>query len=372
MSIDSEVGELVWVEKSNQRKVLHANYRIHSDGTVTMGAKETLHEFKSKSVDSVCMNNMDGLLAIAGDSRILLFSNNLSNSIAGTFSVQSGGKIRDVIPLSGDRVLTGLHDRAPQNGILLVQEDVISVYRVLEDEDKLDLVFQFRDAISRLEFLSVSLDTTRPWMIALSAEAFNNRVHLELFDLSQLRPKSVSIVPLMRFDVSRLLNKRDSKDSMVRFISQLSQLPAFVQSTMDEASGHSVCVLWESVLRDQWFSFMPNFKVLNRNEPYLECEEEFDFNQDADIATIRSTLNRYKKASRELFQFLPNGETNAGKLDQCEDIVMAQDSKTTSVFPFLSPWKVSPTEGTKMDDPSLEHFGSVFFTSQGPQLLSNS
>jgi hypothetical protein len=249
---------------------------------------------------------MDGLLCIAGEGRVLLYPcHSFTDQLCGTYTAQSG-IVKDIIPLSGSRFLTGLggENKQATDGVVLVQEEVISVYRILREERKLDLIFQFRDAISKLEFISASVDESRPWLVTLSSEAFNHRLHLELYDLNALRPKSASLFPLMRFDVSRLLNKRDTKDAIVRFVKQLSGLPAFVQSAYDEVSGHSVCILWESILKDQWYSFMPNFKVLNRNEPYTEREEEFDFNQDEDISTVRSTINRYKKASKELFFFI--------------------------------------------------------------------
>jgi hypothetical protein len=108
----------------------------------------------------------------------------------------------------------------------------------------------------------------------------------------------------------------------------------------------------------------------------MESEEEFDFNQGEDMATIRSTLNRYKKASRPLFDFVPAVPNGRQLVEKRQDIEMTQvnDSQAddTVVFPFLLPldsWK-KPDVISEADS-NIEGFSVTFFGSNGPQILAN-
>lgn len=339
----SGCGLLVWAEVTSPRKLFSAQFSVTEEG-VKLATKSAFDVgvSTSKSVD-IAFGFSDGLLGVAVGDKVSLYtlkadSVSFHEPISGTGISSQNGDITAVIPLAGNRVIPNVSSAS--GGLLIVQRDVMTVF-AHSDTDKLELVFQFRDSISKHEYISASVDSVKPWMVCVSTEAFNNRVHLELFDLSLLKPKSVSLAPLMRFDVSRLFNRKDA-DMVVSFIN--ASMPTFIQSVLDDATGHRVCIVWESVMKDQWYSFMPNFKVLNKNLPYVESEEEFDFNQNADLDTVCSTINRYKKASKKLFDFVPGASLqNHPEVDVKDtDITEGSYSRSEYFIPFLAPldsWK---------------------------------
>ena len=372
-------GVLLWTEKSNPRKLNFASFAINDEGLCLDSKNVFDTEASSSKSSDLVMGFADGMLGVvSGGEKVSLYRLESDGVSFGTASLGSGlslqnGEILAVIPVSGSRVLPNL--MSTYGGVVVVQADVITVFSSVTENgtEKLDLVFQFRDSISKRAFFSASVDSQKPWMVCVSTEAFNNRVHLEMFDLSLLKPKSVSLTPLMRFDVSRLFNRKEGHDMIVAFVQTLSDMPSFVQSVVDDATGHRLAIVWESVVKDQWYSFMPNFKVLNKNLPYVEAEEEFDFNQDADMDTVCSTLNRYKKADKRLFDFVPNPRNERKSKDKCDDVDMRDDTVVDDDFfiPFLAPldsWK-----GVRGDDVAQEVVGkhAEFFGPECARILAD-
>ena len=359
-------GLLMWTEGSNQRKLFSAQFSVGDDG-IKLGPKTAFDVGASSGKGGdIAFGFADGLLGLVIGDRVSLYtlrsdSVSFEDPVSGAGISSQNGEITSVIPLAGDRVIPNVS--TVSGGLLIVQRDVMTVFSQT-DSNKLELVFQFRDSISKHEYISASVDSVKPWMVCVSTESFNNRVHLELFDLSLLKQKSVSLAPLMRFDVSRLFNRKEG-DMIVSFIN--TKMPAFVQSVLDDATGHRVCIVWESVFKDQWYSFMPNFKVLNKNLPYIESEEEFDFNQNADMGTVCSSLNRYRKASKKIFDFIPGASAQTKLENELMDTNMTEESNSRSdeyFIPFLAPldsWKsrtsnVIEAEG-EAEGKRIEFFG---------------
>jgi len=348
-----ECGVLLWTEKSNLRKLNSVEFRVNNDG-ISLGDKAMFDVEKSSGkVGDISFGFAEGSLGVVFGEKVYMYNLksdgvSFSEPVSGSGISPQNGEVISVIPLSGPRVIPNIGSCS--GGLLIVQRDVMTVFAD-DDTGKLDLVFQFRDSISKHEYLSASVDTVKPWLVCVTTEAFNNRVHLELFDLSLLRVKSVSLAPLMRFDVSRLFNRKEG-EMIVAFIKTMSGMPSFVQSVVDDTTGHRVGIVWESILRDQWYSFMPNFKVLNKNFPYAESEEEFDFNQNADIDSVCSTINRYKKASRRMFDFVPSkgkpqvsSGATAGDVEMEDSTALGEDPEV--FMPFLAPlesWRKKSVE----------------------------
>ena len=370
-----DCGVLLWTENSNTRKLNSIVFSVTDDG-VSMGTRSVVDIgiTSSKATGDVSFGFADGLVGVVSGEKVMMYtlqSDGLSFSepVSGSGISPQNGDVMSVIPLSGSRVIPNLN--TPSGGLLIVQRDVMTVFAE-DDSGKLDLVFQFRDSISKHEYLSASVDSVKPWLVCVTTEAFNNRVHLELFDLSLLKPKSVSLTPLMRFDVSRLFNRKGG-EMTVGFIKSLSRMPAFIQSVVDDSTGHRIGIVWESVLRDQWYSFMPNFKVLNKNFPYVESEEEFDFNQDADLDTVCSTLNRYKKASRKLFDLVPNASKEGFREAESRDVEMVESGAVEKEFfiPLLAPlntWKKRTSETFEAQE-NCKH--AEFFSEKCEQILAD-
>ena len=224
------------------------------------------------------------------------------------------------------------------HAVVVAQRDVISVFVVKDHE--LELVFQFRDAINKLTFSTV--DCSGQFLLAISSESFSGRDRLELYDLSFLKPKSAGLSPLRRWDISRLTA---DVDGVRNFFIKRDLLSFIVTGAEGTAS------LWEPVVRDQWFSVMTNFEALNRNQPYQETEEEFDFNQNEDLNAVRRTINRYKRTEKAVFDFVPEQAQEAVQKDQ--DVDMGEGERKVAekikepFFPFLQPlstWKTPSSD----------------------------
>jgi hypothetical protein len=240
----------------------------------------------------------------------------------------------------------------PGSAVVVAQKDVVSLFSIKEDE--LELVFQFRDAINKQTFSSV--DVFGQFLLCISFEAFSGRDRLELFDLSCLKPKSAGIAPLRRWDISRLTGEVEQCKAL--FVKQ--DLLSFILT-----GGEGTASLWEPVVRDQWFSVMSNFEVLNRNEPYVETEEEFDFNQSADLNVVKRTINRYKRTENTVFDFIPSGSKECQDTDQkmLTEADRPIDVIDEPFFPFLQPlssWKTFQgpkiVPGTIVNNPEVKFF----------------
>jgi hypothetical protein len=226
-------------------------------------------------------------------------------------------------------------------GIVVTQRDVLSIFVAREDE--LELVFQFRDAINKLQFSCTDMDEN--FLLAISSDTFSRRDRLELYDLTFLKPKSAGMTPIRRWDISRLT--ADSEHSRIFFLKHRDLLSFVLTGAAGSAS------LWEPVVRDQWFAVMANFEALNKNQPYQETEEEFDFNQNADLDEVRRTINRYKRTDSAVFNFVPSelierskkAEIRAPDVDMEGGVVRREP-----FFPFLQPidsWK-------KLESPNVD------------------
>ena len=290
--------------------------------------KDTLTVGPGEVIDS--RQNGNWKLAVEGSSLAFTFG---SETVT-IFNTVNREKFESKLsPQSGDvsNVLVVKPDSIPivgEQGVVVAQRDVISIFSVKEGE--LELVFQFRDAINKLQCSSVDLDGK--YLLSISSDNFSRRDRLELYDLSFLRPKSAGLSPLRRWDISRLT--AEVEESRIFFVKNRDLL-----SFLLTGSGAS---LWEPAVRDQWFAVMPNFEVLNKNEPFHEREEEFDFNQHANPEEVRRTINRYKKSDHVVFDFVSQ-ERNERKRDN-EDIVMRDDEAETKrndekLLPFLQPVK---------------------------------
>ena len=370
ISNSTEGGIILWTEKSNMRKLNSVEFSVKDSG-IFLGSKSVFDCGNSSGKNGdISFGFADGLLGVVVGEKVNMYtlsSDGVSfgEPVPGSGISAQNGEIISVIPLSGPRVIPNISSSS--GGLLIVQRDVMTVFAE-DDSGSLDLVFQFRDSISKHEYLSASVDSVKPWLVCVTTESFNNRVHLELFDLSLLRVKSVSLAPLMRFDVSRLFNRKEG-EMIVSFIRSLAGTPAFVQSVVDDATGHRVAIIWESILRDQWYSFMPNFKVLNKNFPYVESEEEFDFNQDADLETVCSTLNRYKKASKRIFDFVPkskkHGTGHSADVEMHEETQVEQEA----FIPFLAPLDNWRRETSESLEPQETGKHVEFFSARCGQIL---
>ena len=245
-------------------------------------------------------------------------------------------------------------------GLVVVQPDVISVYT--DKDEELELIFQFRDAINKVSFSTV--DVTSNFLVSVSSDSFSGRDRLELFDLSFLKLKSAALQPLRRWDISRLLTHVD--EPLVAFTN--GEFLSFVLS-----GPNGTAVLWEPVVRDQWFSVMANFEVLNKNEPYAEAEEEFDFNQSEDLSVVKTTINRYKRTERTTFNFVTD-QTGSNNRTSTEDVDMTgypSENRLETVYPFLQ-----PIESWTGDHKPVAKCGSVggahteFFSASARQMLA--
>lgn len=270
-----------------------------------------------------------------------------------------GEMTKTMFPLgTGDVVGHAVVGHDAEMSLIVHQTEAVSIFR------KDELLFQLRDAINKVKY--ESFDVRDEHMICVTQEPFTKKYHLELFDLSPLRVKAVALSPLLRWDISRLILGECSM--RVKFVG--SSLLSFVTTySEDQECG---AILWEPLVRDQWFSFMPNFKMLNRNEPYLETEEEFDFNQTADELTIRSSVNRYQSLPAPKFSFIPKDEADQ-VLKREGDVEMLESSNNSFpaspvVYQFLQPlsaWKIGE-DCTDFNRQAIEG-KSVEFFGQGSQ-----
>jgi hypothetical protein len=216
------------------------------------------------------------------------------------------------------------------------QKDAISIY-IVNEFDELDLVFQFRDTINRVQFESVDVSSHDGYMVMVTSESLNRRGLLELFDLSLVKAKCPSLTPIMRYDVSRLVLGGACKTRF--FHTDRERTLEFVITVPDNEG--TVGMVWECVPRDKWSAFMPSFKALNMNMPYAESEEEFDFNQEEeDKKKIHRTISRYSPdGGIDLKFFEPPAQ--AFQLVKCgNDYIGTKSSKsgcTPHVYPFLQP-----------------------------------
>jgi hypothetical protein len=242
------------------------------------------------------------------------------------------------------------------HAVVVAQREVISVF-VMKDHE-LELVFQFRDAINKLTFSAV--DCSGQFLSAISSESFSGRDRLELFDLSFLKPKSAGLSPLRRWDISRLTADVDGVRSF--FIKR--DLLSFIVTGADGTAS-----LWEPVVKDQWFSVMTNFEALNRNQPYQETEEEFDFNQNEDMSVVKRTINRYRRTERTVFDFVPEQDVRGALRDP--DVMMEEGANKTAdrikepVFPFLQPlssWRTPSSDvpvSAVLGNPEVKFFSET-------------
>ena len=229
-----------------------------------------------------------------------------------------------------------VHIISNTNGIAVVvtQRDVVSIFHAINDSNSLELVFQFRDAINKLQFTCT--DLLGSYLLTISSDSFSRRDRLELYDLSFLKPKSAGLSPLRRWDISRLT--ADVVNPQIYFVGRKNkELLSFILTTAGGSAS-----LWEPVVRDQWFSVMSNFEALNKNEPYREREEEFDFNQKADLDTVRRTINRYKKSDNVVFDFIPQSNdrnvlVSSPDVDMGYAGMMRSENEEELLFPFLQP-----------------------------------
>ena len=297
----------------------------------------------------LCGSVEKGIVAITrGSESIVIMDTNDSVDFSGKLSSQCGDVSQVHVISKG--CIFGTDDN--RCGAVVTQRDVVSVF--LEAE----LVFQFRDAINKVQFKSTDLKGS--YLLVISSDTFSGRDRLELYDLSFLKPKSAGLAPLRRWDISRLT--AEVEDAKIFFTNNASFL----------LTGPGGCVsLWEPVVRDQWFSVMANFEALNKNEPYQETEEEFDFNQKAELSTVKRTINRYKMSDRAEFNFIPNASKSA------DDVEMSGGGEREvellgkePFFPFLQPlttWRSSgPIAGGSISGTSPH---VTFFSEGGKEAL---
>lgn len=281
------------------------------------------------------------------------------------------GDLMQVFPLVRGSA-AGLAALGPEaTGIIVHQHEAVSIF-TLNSEQELDLLFQFRDAITKQIYTSV--DVLNQYVITLSCELFSKRYRVEVFDLSLLKVKAVSLPPIRRWDVSRLVAASDYEEVVKVKLLQGPLLQFLMTGATDTLGSSSTAILWEPVVKDQWFAVMPNFAVLNKNEPYVETEEEFDFNQHADIRTVQASINRYRTTDRVRFNFLPADErmdTGSRAADN-EMMDTSVVSGKEPFFPFLQPiesWKSASGE-IHRHPPSGNQFKSQFFSDGCRQLLA--
>ncbi len=282
----------------------------------------------------ISVRNTSSLVALVhGSDQLVLHDTKSKKVYLGTLS---GGAVMSVGILE-KTWLKGLECE----GIYVHQRDAISLY-VVNESNELDLTFQFRDTINKVQFDSVDVSSQEGYMLIISSESLNKRSCLELFDLGQIKPKCVSLQPMIRYDVSRLLV--DASACKARFIrTDTDKLLDFVITSPEGDT--TVGMVWECVMKEQWFSFMPNFKVLGRNEPYVEGEAEFDFNQEAvDVKTIQMTVSRYKPCGGVRLDFFRNGAVPFKRLKPDSETnetgkAMVDSSRDSEepMYPFLQP-----------------------------------
>lgn len=242
-----------------------------------------------------------------------------------------------------------LNVRVGPTFVVIHQADAISVFQEGE------LLCQLRDTINKVRFGSMDfLDHTRRLVCLSNTDGQKN--HLELFDIV-----GKTLSPVLRWDVTRLSS---DETSVVRFISN----EAFVSTVCDEVNREFCAIVWDSLVTDNWFSVMPNFKVLYKNEPYIESEEEFDFNQHAEHKVVTSSLNRYRSVSKIKFDFIDPQQTHDADLIrlklETEDETMGQKPP---IYAFMQPLKIAlPTSPTKLPDGSTK---VQFFSAQARNLL---
>jgi hypothetical protein len=165
---------------------------------------------------------------------------------------------------------------------------------------------------------------------------------MELFDLSLLKIKAASLPAIRRWDITRLMADNDERVKLF-FLQKRSSLVSFLLTGISDSTGSiSTAILWEPTVKDQWFAFMSNFAVLNKNEPYVETEEEFDFNQYADPITVERSMNRYRTSESVKFDFLPDKMSviSGGQEDtEMTDITREESDKPTQPvrYPFMQP-----------------------------------
>ena len=250
-------------------------------------------------------------------------------------------------------------------GAIVAQRDAISVFAWNYEEEQLELIFVFRDAINKVVFSSV--DLIGNFIVSVSLESFTGRHRLELHDLNYLKVKSAALSPVKRWDISRLVAEGQQEAIKVFFTSK--DILSFLLT-----GGEGAATLWEPVVRDHWFPVMANFVVLNKNEPYQESEEEFDFNQNSDMSVVKTTINRYKRSSHTVFEFLPENEKEADYTDSSTDTDMTQNTfrEAETFFPFLQPldsWKSSHNEIYQSPHP-IAQTDAKFFSPACQELLT--
>ena len=254
------------------------------------------------------------------------------------------GEVLGVCPIARGALSASAAFGPTCSGAIVHQREVVSILKQgSDDDDELELLFQFRDAINKLVFTCV--DVRKSSLLTISFEAFSRRYRLEMFDLSLLKVKAAALAPVRRWDITRLVAGQYDESS-VKVFHLNRPLPSFLLTGVTDSSGvASTGILWEPVVKDHWFSFMPNFSVLNKNEPYQEAEDEFDFNQLADPAVVRSTINRYKRSVDVTLDFLPPPDKAAVK-ESSEpadvDMIDVKSNDTRDVlpevtYPFLQP-----------------------------------
>ena len=306
------------------------------------------------------MNAADSLLAVSrGSDRIVLLDNASSPNPVVRESKLSGGDILSLhcIPRGSLGASPAFGPEAA--GLVVAQPEVVSVFA--DKEGELELIFQFRDAINKVSFSTV--DVFSNFLVSVSADSFSGRERLELFDLSCLKLKSAALQPVRRWDVSRLLT--DVADPLVLFTN-----PESMSFVLTAPLG--TAVLWEPVVRDQWFSVMANFEVLNKNEPYAEAEEEFDFNQDEPLGVVRTTMNRYKRTERVTFDFVTDKQGWTSKSEQ-EDVDMTSHSiekNRETIFPFLQPLDAWKSQRPIDRSGNAGSTRAVFFSENARQMLA--
>lgn len=327
------------------------------EDSLTVGAEQVIDSRFGKPWNLCCEESV--FACTFGSESVSVFDAKNNAKFEAKLSPQSGEVSRVMVLAPGCIPMLG----SEGFGAVVAQRDVISVFGTKEGE--LELVFQFRDAINKLQCSSV--DLCGSFLLSISSDNFSRRDRLELFDLSFLKPKSAGLGPLRRWDISRLT--ADVEHADICFVKNRDLL-SFV------LTGPGACAsLWEPAVKDQWFAVMPNFEVLNKNEPFQEREEEFDFNQHASEDEVRRTINRYKKTQNVEFNFVPNDVGRGARKNEDIEIASEQHGKaylaTEPMLPFLQPlksWREKTAE--KFQPCPVSSAKATFFSESAPKVLA--
>ena len=352
----------IFISYPNESKFVH-QLNFHFEN-------KKLHVSKPRPVDMPRVNgsnchwtlssSCDLISACYGSERIAILSVNKDGTVLAHAGLSAqAGEVSNSLPIPAGTITHSFALSQNNIGAIVCQRDSISVFAKGNEEEDLELIFQFRDAINKIVFSSI--DLVGSFLVSVSQETFSGRHRLEIHDLNHLKLKSAGLQPVKRWDISRLV--AESNDSARVFFKE-KQVPSFLLTL---SSG--TATLWEPVVRDHWFPVMANFVVLNRNEPYQEAEEEFDFNQYEDLSVVKTTINRYKRSSSTVFNYLPEPDNQLEcALDPESDLRMeeidARNSKDEAFFPFLQPlesWNIGPRTILKSRE-QLQQTGVKFFS----------